>query len=171
MKIFLLGFMGSGKTHWGRCLSTTLDMPWKDLDAEIVEKEGHSITDLFKVYGESHFRQLENHYLRTLSQEDPLLLSCGGGTPCYSDNMDFMNEKGLTIWLKVPVEVIVRRLKRKRYKRPLLKGMDERQLQDFVQRKLEERTVYYEQAQLIINPIKYSLKNLTEKIKSCTNPI
>ncbi len=171
MRIFLLGFMGSGKTHWGKKLSHALDIPWVDLDAEISEKENMSIPEIFKRRGESHFRQLESRYLRTLSQNDPLLLSCGGGTPCYSDNMMFMNKAGVTVWLNVPDEIMVCRLKRKRNSRPLLKGLSDKQLTAFVKQKMEERSSFYSQAQLIVNPVKYNLNTLTEKIRSCTNLI
>lgn len=171
MRIFLLGFMGSGKSYWGRKLSASLELPLFDLDDEIVKQEGKSIAVIFEQQGETAFRRLEDRYLRTLAQQDNFLISCGGGTPCYSDNMSFMNKNGLTVWLDVPVDVMVNRLKRNKNKRPLLKELVDNELEQFIKNKLEERTGFYKQAQLIVNPIKYDLQSLTQKIKSCTNRI
>lgn len=171
MKIFLLGFMGSGKSYWGKKLSTSLDLPCFDLDKEIEKNEGLSIAAIFEAYGEAKFRQLEAQYLRLLAEKEALLLSCGGGTPCFSENMQFMNNNGTTLWLDVPVAVMVNRLKRNKNKRPLIKNLSDSELRLFVEEKLKERRAYYEQAQLIVNPIKFDITSLTQKIKSCTNLI
>ncbi len=171
MRIFLLGFMGSGKSYWGKKLSVSLGLPCFDLDKEIEKKEGLSITAIFDAYGEDRFRQLEAHYLRILSRDEDLLLSCGGGTPCFAENMEFMNNNGTTLWLDVPVAVMVNRLKRNKHKRPLLKNLNDRELKSFVETKLEERKSYYAQSRLIVNPIKFDVHSLTQKIKSCTNRI
>ncbi len=171
MKIFLLGFMGSGKSYWGKKLSTSLDLPCFDLDKEIEKNEGLSIAAIFEAYGEAKFRQLEAQYLRLLAEKEALLLSCGGGTPCFSENMQFMNNNGTTLWLDVPVAVMVTRLKRNKNKRPLIKNLSDSELRLFVEEKLKERRAYYEQAQLIVNPIKFDITSLTQKIKSCTNLI
>lgn len=171
MKIFLIGFMGSGKSYWARHLSESMHVPLLDMDDEIEKTSGLSITDIFSQKGERYFRNLEHAMLKELIRKDPLLLSCGGGLPCFNDNMPLMNRHGLTIWLAPPVEVMVERLKRKKYKRPLLKDLDDDQLAAFVTNKLRERSPFYNQAKLIINPVEYSIESLTNKILSCTEPI
>lgn len=170
MKIYLIGFMGSGKSYWARHLSESLELPLLDMDEEIEKKTGLNITEIFSQKGEMYFRTLEHELLKGFIQQDPLLLSCGGGLPCFNDNMSLMNEHGLTIWLDPPVEIMVERLKRKKYKRPLLKDLDDEQLTEYVTKKLSERTVFYSQAQLIINPLDYSVESLTQKILSCKGP-
>lgn len=170
MKIFLIGFMGSGKSYWARHLSESMELPLLDMDEEIEKKTGLHITEIFSQQGEMYFRTLEHELLKVFIQQDPLLLSCGGGLPCFNDNMSLMNEHGLTIWLDPPVEIMVERLKRKKYKRPLLKDLDDEQLTEYVIKKLSERTAFYSQAQLIINPLDYSVESLTQKIISCKEP-
>lgn len=171
MKIFLLGFMGSGKSHWARKLSKSLGLPLWDLDIEIEKEMGFTIAEIFTHKGEDHFRELERDHLHHIVNKTSFMLSCGGGTPCFFDNMKFMNENGLTVWLDAPVQVMANRLKRKKHKRPLLKGLDDDQLTAFVTQRLEERRSFYEQSQLIIDPVKYTVTSLTEKIRSCTNLI
>src|SRR5690242_17437499 len=119
MKIFLLGFMGAGKSYWGRHLSEYMSLPLYDLDERIVEEEGCSIADIFKEKGESYFRQKERDTLQRLSRADRFIIACGGGAPCFFDNMDFMNEQGLTVWLDPSVGVMAERLQWKKGKRPL----------------------------------------------------
>lgn len=171
MKIFLLGYMGSGKSYWGRKLSESLSLPLFDLDAEIEKSTGSKIKDIFAEKGEPFFRKLEQKHLLNISKNKTFVLSCGGGTPCFFDNMDFMNKNGMTVWLNAPVPVMVDRLKRKKGKRPLLNGLTDEQLTDFVTEKLEERRPFYEQSQLIIDPVKHHVNSITEKIRSCTNLI
>lgn len=171
MKIFLIGFMGSGKSYWARHLAENLQLPLIDIDEEIEKKAGVSIAEIFSQKGEMYFRNMEQEMLKELVQKDSLLLSCGGGLPCFNDNMALMNQHGLTIWLDPPVEVMAERLKRKKYKRPLLKDLSDGQLTEFVTNKLAERTVFYNQAKLIINPLDYTIESLSQKIISCKEPI
>lgn len=167
MKIFLIGFMGSGKSYWARHLAESLQLPLLDMDEEIEKETGLSIAEIFSQRGEIYFRSLEHEMLKEFIDDDEILLSCGGGLPCFNDNMALMNQSGLTIWLDPPVEVMVERLKRKKYKRPLLKDLNDEQLLEFVNIKLAERTAFYSQAKLIINPLDYSVESLTQKIISC----
>lgn len=167
MKIFLIGFMGSGKSYWARHLAGSLQLSLLDMDEEIEKRIGLNITDIFSQRGESYFRDAEHEMLKEFITKDKILLSCGGGLPCFNDNMNLMNQHGLTIWLDPPVEVMVERLKRKKYKRPLLKDLSDEQLLEFVNKKLAERIDFYSQAKLIINPIDYSVESLTSKINSC----
>ncbi|RFM32754.1 shikimate kinase [Chitinophaga silvisoli] len=150
MKIFLLGFMGAGKSYWGKQLAEHLKLPFYDLDDVIVESEEMSISDIFATKGEDYFRQKESFWLRELSEADNFLISCGGGVPCFQDNMDVMNERGTTIWLNPELPVIVDRLKRKKAKRPLIADLPDDEILAFVEKKLAERQPFYQQAQITI---------------------
>src|SRR5699024_2429690 len=110
MRIYLLGFMGAGKTYWGQKLKFTLNLPFYDLDQVIEAEEGLSIPEIFENFGENHFRLLETEYLKKVSESENVLVSCGGGTPCFMDNMSVMKEMGLTIWLNTSLEMMVDRV-------------------------------------------------------------
>ncbi|HLR36556.1 MAG TPA: shikimate kinase [Chitinophagaceae bacterium] len=171
MRIYLLGFMGAGKTYWGQKLKSTLDLPFYDLDQVIEAEEGLNIPEIFEKFGENYFRSLETEYLKKVSENENVLVSCGGGTPCFMDNMSLMKELGLTIWLNASPGIMVDRVKEQKNIRPLLKNLNEEQLKEYVCQKLEERKPFYGQAQLIIDPIKFDVHSLTEKIQSCTKLI
>src|SRR5688572_14636881 len=97
LRIFLIGFMGAGKTYWGKQLAEHWDLPYYDLDEVIVAEEEMAVSDIFSTKGEDYFRERESAILRGLVKQERFLISCGGGTPCFQDNMDFMNENGTTI--------------------------------------------------------------------------
>ncbi len=142
--------MGAGKSYWGKQLAEHLELPFYDLDDVIVESEEMSISDIFATKGEDYFRQKEGFWLRELSEGDNFLISCGGGVPCFQDNMDVMNERGTTIWLNPELAVIVDRLKRKKSKRPLIADLPDDELLAFVEKKLAERQPFYQQAKITI---------------------
>lgn len=142
--------MGAGKSYWGKQLAEHLKLPFYDLDDVIVESEEMSISDIFATKGEDYFRQKESFWLRELSDADNFLISCGGGVPCFQDNMDVMNERGTTIWLNPELPVIVDRLKRKKAKRPLIADLPDDEILAFVEKKLAERQPFYQQAQITI---------------------
>lgn len=169
MKIFLLGFMGSGKSYWGRELASLLEMPLTDLDHEIEEKSGLTIPQIFASKGESHFRDLERDALLEMLKHDHYVLSCGGGLPCFFDNMELMNHHGLTIWLDAPLPVMIERLKKDKDKRPLLQAMDDAEMALFVGKKMAERRIFYEQAKWTISTEEYTPESLAKKITSCIN--
>lgn len=163
--------MGSGKSYWSRQLSSALDLPLVELDHEIEQEAGMSIADIFSRQGESFFRTLERDQLRRLMENDAFILSCGGGTPCFFDNMLRMNKAGLTLWLNPAVPVMVERLKRNRNHRPLIRDLDDAALTAYVTRMLQTRSPFYQQAQMTIDPVGLSVETLTEKIRSCTKLI
>lgn len=145
--IFLIGMMGSGKSYWGKRLSEAYDCPLVDLDSCIERGEGESISSLFERRGEAVFRALEGSYLRILlDKEGPLVVSTGGGTPCFFDNMSFMNRHGRTVWLDVSPGILAQRLVADGNNRPLLSGVGEGQLLSFLENKLEERAFWYGQS-------------------------
>lgn len=152
MRIFLIGFMGSGKTHWGKQLAAQLKIPFFDLDEEIVKSEGKSIGDIFASCGEEHFRMIEKEALETLIDDhSSMVLSCGGGTPCFFNNIERMKKYGVVVWLNTHSEVILGRLLKEKASRPLLKNIDDADLKVYIIRKLNERRMYYEQADIVVD--------------------
>ena len=151
MKIFLIGFMGSGKTHWGRQLSTKLQLPFYDLDTVIVEKEGLSVADIFAEKGEEYFRYQEKDTLEEITaDQESFILSCGGGTPCFFNNIEYMKKNGKVIWLNTSIDALTQRLQKERLTRPLISEVEEDDLRRYVIRKLSERRMYYQQADVTV---------------------
>lgn len=148
-RLYLLGFMGSGKSHIGRQLAERLQWQFLDLDDYLEEKEGTTITQIFKKQGEAKFRQLERDYLTRTGLLEKTVFATGGGCPCFYDNMEWMDVNGQTIYLKTPISILVDRLQAETAHRPLLAQKSKEELAAFIQQKLAERKFYYEQAQVI----------------------
>ena len=152
MRIFLIGFMGSGKTHWGKQVAARLNLPFFDLDEEIVKSENKSIPDIFATAGEEYFRGKEKDLLEKLADENSsMVLSCGGGTPCFFNNIEFMKKYGTVVWLNTHVDILQQRLIKERVLRPLLKDIKDEDLKHYIIRKLNERRMYYDQADVVID--------------------
>ena len=151
MRIFLIGFMGSGKTYWGTRIAESLNIPFYDLDAVIVQEEGMSVADIFKVKGEEYFRYKEKQVLEELvAKSENFVLSAGGGTPCFFNNIKFMKRHGKVIWLNTSTSMLKHRLMKERLTRPLLRDISEAGLHAYIVRKLGERKMYYEQADVAV---------------------
>ena len=165
MKIFLIGFMGAGKTHWGRQLSEKLGIRFFDLDEQVVEQAGKSITEIFATEGEEHFRLMEKEVLYILSEShESFVMACGGGSPCYFNNIDYMNDAGTTVWINTSLDVLFKRLIKEKDKRPLIRELSDEQLQAFIARKFADRKIYYEQAAITVDEEPLQLDTLIEKI-------
>lgn len=164
MKIFLIGFMGCGKSTKAKQLANRLNCQVIDLDAVMVAKEGQTIAEYFTENGEAAFRQLESDTLKNYAYPATCVVATGGGLPCFFDNMEWMNANGKTVYLQMSPPQLVSRL-HNREKRPLLKGMDDEQLLAFVEMKLEERNVFYNQAQIVINAFDLDAEILEERLK------
>jgi len=161
MRIFLIGFMGSGKTHWGTRLAEKLQIPFYDLDAVIVNNEGMDISEIFSSKGEEYFRYMEKQTLEDLvTREEKFVLSAGGGTPCFFNNIKFMKRSGKVLWLNTSLEALNQRLLKEKITRPLLRGITEAGLRTYIIRKLSERKMYYEQADLMVHEETVNLENL-----------
>ena len=145
-KIFLLGFMGCGKTTFGKKLAKHIGWDYIDLDNYIEEKEGKSIPTIFKENGETYFRTLETKFLKELTSLHSCVISCGGGTPCFNDNMNEILEKGASVYMKLSAHILNERLKLEKSKRPLIAEMSNTKMFEFIQKKLKERVKYYERA-------------------------
>jgi shikimate kinase len=167
MKIFLIGFMGSGKTHWGRLMAEKLQLPFFDLDSVITETEGKTISDIFAEKGEEFFRYREKEILEELvNSQEEFILSSGGGTPCFFNNIEFMKKNGQVIWLNTSIEILKQRLLRERMSRPLIRNIGEAELKAYIIRKLSERKMYYEQADVMVNEEGILLEPLIELLKN-----
>ncbi len=165
MKIFLIGFMGSGKSHWGRLLSQKLSIPFFDLDEQVSANAGKSIPEIFSADGEEHFRLLEKEVLYIISEShDSFVMACGGGSPCFFNNIEYMNQSGTTVWINTPLSVLYERLVKEKDKRPLIKELSDDQLKGFISRKFAGRRIYYEQAAITMDEEPVQLDKLIEKI-------
>jgi len=147
---FLIGFMGSGKTYQGVRLAKHLNIPFVDLDARIEAGERQAIQAIFEHQGEAEFRRLEQRYLHELASEGPTVVATGGGTPCFFDNMDWMNAHGITVFLQTSVPVLAARLRPDPTVRPLLAGVPENQLENHIARLLEHRLPFYSKAKVVV---------------------
>lgn len=148
MIIFLVGFMGCGKSYVGRNLAPALGFDYVDVDKYIEEQEGLTIKEIFEQKGEAYFRVQEQKFIQELDTNQNLVVSTGGGAPCFFDNMDVMNEKGLTIYLNRNKEKTIWRLLKGQYKRPLIAHLNQEELEQFYDERLASRKPFYEKAQL-----------------------
>lgn len=165
IKIFLIGMMGSGKTFWAEKLKKKLKVPAYDLDNLIEIMDERSIAEIFEQSGEEYFRKEEAKMLRLFKEKKQFILSCGGGTPCFSDNMNWMNKNGITIWLDEPLEILAERLDNQKEHRPLITNIKSSELVAFLKEKLNERLTYYQQSQHRLSSIHITESNLLKIIK------
>ena len=166
MRIFLIGFMGSGKTHWGSRIAKNLQIPFYDLDAVIVHEDGMSVSEIFATKGEEYFRYKEKQTLEELvGQQENFVLSAGGGTPCFFNNIKFMKRHGKVVWLNTSLEVLNKRLLKEKMSRPLLREISEAGLRAYIIRKLSERKMYYEQADLMVHEETIELEPLLSMLQ------
>jgi shikimate kinase len=146
-RIFLIGYMGSGKTTIGKLLAHKMGYSFVDMDAHIEEKYFKTISQMFAEKGEDEFRQLEQKSLHEVAEFENVIIATGGGAPCFFDNMEFMNERGLTIYLKLTANELAERLELiGTSKRPLLAGKNSVELREFIAEGLAKREPYYEKA-------------------------
>lgn len=173
--VFLIGFMGSGKTTLGKKLAAKLQLQFIDLDEEIVTREKSDIRNqtseisvgtLVEEYGITYFREIESETLKSIDVTGKLI-STGGGTPCFFNNMDWMKSKGTVVYIELDEKTIFNRLMQTNLnERPLLKGLDEQALKDFIHRTLAERLPFYGQAHISFNPLKQSADDLAAQLSS-----
>lgn len=150
MKIFLIGFMGSGKTHWGRIWAKEDQVDFYDLDELIEKEESRSVATIFDENGEHYFREKETEVLRKFTGKENFLLACGGGAPCFNDNMQWMNDNGTTVYLSASPQYLFEKVIAEKDKRPLIKNLAPEELFSFIEQKLKEREPVYQQAKVIL---------------------
>jgi shikimate kinase len=159
---FLIGFMGSGKSHWGQVWAKELGIDFFDLDAEIEAKESKTVAQIFETNGEDYFRKIETEILKIVGNKPNCIIACGGGTPCFYNNINWMNEQGTTIYLKTTPQTILNRVLQEQEKRPLIKKMNQAELLFFIEQKLNEREAFYNQAKITLQTENLTSTSLTE---------
>lgn len=151
MRYFLIGFMGSGKTHWGQRWAAKNNLTFYDLDNEIEKTLGESVADIFEKKGENFFREMERYTLRKFNVTDNFIMACGGGTPCFFDNLQWMKDNGTVIYLQVSPPKVFDRVMDEKDKRPLIKKLNTSELLFFIEQKIKEREAYYSEAHHILD--------------------
>lgn len=160
MKYFLVGFMGCGKTTWSRKLAAKLNYEFIDLDHILEDKAGMSIAEYFSSFGEDAFRKLESDVLKQTDYPENVVVSTGGGLPCFFDHMSWMNANGKTLYIKLSPKTLADRLENSKTVRPVLQGKHGDELVEFITAKLAEREGYYLEANHIIDGIDLSVEKL-----------
>lgn len=149
MNIYIIGYMAAGKTTFGKALAEKLNLAFVDLDKYIEETEGMTISEIFREKGEAGFRELEKECLHKVALENEnSVIACGGGTPCYSDNMEFLNKNGITIFIETATPVLIDRILVENESRPMMAGKSEEEIEEQVLSQLCHRLPYYMEAKL-----------------------
>lgn len=171
MTIFLIGYMASGKTTLGRALARKLGMTFIDLDFFIEQRFRRSISEIFGSEGEGRFREIEREMLREAGEFCNTVISCGGGTPCHSDNMDYMNSRGVTILLETTPERTVERLLTAKTRRPIVERHTPEELPAFIKSHMEERAPFYSKASLKIDSTRLESRSQIEETLTTLIPL
>lgn len=165
MKIFLIGFMGCGKTYWGRKLSDKLNVPFMDLDDKVEEHEGKSIPAIFEDEGEEYFRFLEKDVLHLLTEShESFVMATGGGTPCFYNNIDYLKKHGTVVWINCSTDCLYKRLLEAKDSRPLLKDIPDSGLKSYIVKKYSGRKIFYQKANVILTEETISLDKMVTEI-------
>jgi shikimate kinase len=165
-RIYIVGYMGAGKTTAARHLASHLGWEVVDTDALFEEKYKISVCDFFNKYDEPLYRKLESEVLKSTENLDNVVISTGGGTACYFDNMEWMNQHGLTVFLRISQTAVVDRLLHAKRKRPLAEGKTESELTEFVNRHYTARLPFYEQAKITVKAENLDFENLIKQIEA-----
>ena len=161
-RIILIGYMGAGKTTVGKALAKEMHMPFYDLDWYIESRMHKTVKAIFDERGEAGFRKIEHNMLHEVAEFEDIIISCGGGTPCFFDNIDYMNRQGETVYLKAMPEVLYGHLKMGKTIRPLLLNKTADEVQVFIREQLAQREPYYSKAKHVLD---VNLLDDYEKIK------
>lgn len=139
--VYLIGYMGAGKTTIAKLLATELSLPFYDTDKEIEKKENRSVSEVFKKEGELHFRMLENELLTQINTK--AIIACGGGIPIHNNNIKIINTKGISIYLKASANCLANRLKEEKENRPLIANILDKDLEPYIKKELQNRNPFY----------------------------
>jgi len=165
MKIYLIGYMGSGKSKAGKALASAVKYKFVDTDEMIEEDEKKSISEIFSEQGEAYFRQLEHKALMKTASLDKVVIATGGGLPCFDDHMHWMNENGITVYLEANEGILFHRLASNRKERPLLENLNDVELMEQISRHLIKRSPVYELARIKVNAASLNIQSLVTKIE------
>ncbi len=167
-RIIIIGYMGSGKTTVGHALSQELGLPFYDLDWYIETRMHRTVKQIFDEKGEEGFRKIEHNLLHEVAEFEDVIISCGGGTPCFFDNIDYINRQGETVYLKCTTDVLYKHLKMGKTVRPLLLNKTPDEVKTFIESQLKQREPFYAKAKHIVD---VSLMDNKEKIKTTVDAI
>ena len=162
MIVYLIGYMGCGKTTVGKKLARSLGFSFVDLDHQVEEQVGASIASLFEKKGEDAFREIEKLELHKTFDLNDTVVSLGGGTPCYFDNLEQINKHGRSVYLKLSAVSLASRLQNSKTPRPIIKGLSDGELFEFVQQQLDEREQFYNRSHLLIKGENLKVQELVE---------
>ncbi len=160
MRLFLVGYMASGKSTFGKLLAQKTGCAFIDLDDFWVQQEGLTVAEIFQQFGEEEFRKRERKALEKVAEIDNVIVATGGGTPCFFDNMELMNRTGTTVYLQASAQWLANSIVLHPGDRPLVKGLSLNQLIDFVEKHLPPRISFYEKAKKVVNVEKVTADNL-----------
>lgn len=169
MKIYLIGYMASGKTRFGKALSTQTGYPFFDLDELFEERYRITVFDFFEKYKEESFRKIEQELLLETMNYQDAVIATGGGTPCFFNNMEFIKQNGISIYLKLDLLMLVNRLASVKKKRPLLKDKTNEELELFIRAQMAEREIFYQQADYIIEAKKIDMPSILSMLSGKVN--
>ena len=164
MKIFLVGFMGSGKTTIGKRLAEPIGFDFVDTDRFIEMQQGMTVSELFARHGETAFRKMERNILLEMKKIDYAVVSTGGGLPCHNNNMDVMLANGKVVYLKTSPQALAHRLVRSCTERPLIKGKTGIELRQYIEEKLTEREPFYSRAHIVVQTESFSMEKLLQTL-------
>ena len=167
-RIILIGYMGAGKTTIGKALAQELGVTFYDLDWYISNRMRKTIAQIFEERGEDVFRQIERNMLHEVAEFEDVVISCGGGTPCFFDNIDYMNQQAPVVYLKAEPEVLYKHLAMSKNDRPLLRGKSQEELITFIREQLEKRNPFYSKARYSLD---VSLMDDYTKIKESVTQV
>jgi shikimate kinase len=160
VNIYIIGFMGSGKTTTGKKIAQSLRWAFTDIDRLIEEKHSMSVTEIFTLRGEKFFREAEHDALSNVSVRSHTVVACGGGTPCSEENIGIMKKTGVIVYLKLPVAALVQRLEKSKTSRPLVAGRKGEDLTVKVAELLAQRSQWYEQADIVADGLNITIDDL-----------
>jgi len=165
MRIYLLGFMGCGKSTLGKKLAKHAGLQFIDMDNYIEERNYKTVPDIFAEEGEAEFRKKERKALEELSEFNDVIIATGGGAPCFFNNMELMNKTGVTIYLNIAPEILAARLAESKTERPLIKGKTDSELLEYINKTLKKRNKFYKKAAFQITDPDISMEKVINMIR------
>lgn len=168
-RIYFVGYMGAGKTTQSRKFARMINWHWVDLDEMFEERYKISISSFFEKYDENLFRKLESQLLKETNQLQQTVIATGGGLPCYYDNMAWMIEHGLTIYLQISPDAAANRLLASKKKRPVIESKNADDLSDFIKNHIRQRNIYYTQAKVVVKAESCNLDHLLRQVLPLIN--